>query len=121
MSTRAVLVLATMLVGCDDTVFPQHIVEYENDWTGVSAFTYNTCRGCHPSVAEPSWPEALEEDLLSEEGLYVVPGDPAASYFWRVLSDADREEGDLRMPATGSLPPEQIEFIREWILAGAPL
>ena len=95
----------------------------EANWTGVFAFTYAECRQCHDSIAEPLWPEALEADILDpdDDDPYIVPGDPQASYFWRVLSEADRQPGDLKMPMTGTLPAEQIEFIEEWILAGAPL
>lgn len=121
MRPRTLVAALALLVGCDDTVFPPHYVEYEPDWLGIQAFTYQNCRGCHPSIAEPSWPEALEDDILSGEGVYVVPGDAQASWFWRVLSDEDRETGDPIMPATGALPAEQIEFVREWIEAGAPL
>lgn len=121
MSPRALLVVVALVAGCDDTIYPQHLVEYEPDWLGVQAFTYNSCRQCHPSIADPSWPEGLEDDLVSGEGVYVVPGDPAASFFWRVLSDEDREPGDPIMPANGALPEEQIQFVKEWILAGAPL
>ena len=54
-------------------------------------------------------------------GDYVVPFEPEDSYLWRVLSEEASEAGDQMMPMTGYLPPEQVEFIREWIEAGAPL
>ena len=161
-----VVALAMLLAGCDDTLYqyPPRIVEYDADWDGVVAFTYDHCRQCHPAlVPSVPLPEALEEDVRCEDrvcererhasrareapedrdhpldddrlnaplvcidikdricGDYVVPGDPEGSYFWRVLSEEAAEPGDQKMPMTGYLPPEQVEFIREWIEAGAPL
>jgi len=142
MPYRQALVLTALLGGCDDTLFSNQVVEYEENWSGVVAFTYANCRQCHPSVAEPTWPDALEVDLEEDskvcdesidcesgtcgddgtcDTLYVVPNDPQASYFWRVLSEDARQPGDLTMPASGQLPAEQIEFIEEWIINGASL
>ena len=106
------------------------------------------CSECHPSVAEPAFPDALEADaecwdaacpnqppapaecsgLTCEEcgalrscGSYVVPEDPEGSLFWRVISDEDRQPGDRAEPPTGTLEADQIRFVRDWIDDGVPL
>ena len=66
MPTRGVLAMALFLAGCDDTLYryPPPIVDYDPDWDGIVAFTYDNCRVCHPGVV-PSvpLPEAIEDDV----------------------------------------------------------
>jgi hypothetical protein len=52
----------------------------------------------------------------SETGPVVTPGNPADS----VLIRAIRQEGELKMPPKGKLPPEAIETLTTWIQLGAP-
>ncbi len=118
------LVALALLItaGCDDTLFPGNERVYEPNWLGVQVFTFDHCAQCHPSLAEPAFPAAIEEDIRNEDGVYVVPGDPEASLLWRVLSSDDRLTGDPpKMPLGRPLRPERVAFVREWILAGAPL
>lgn len=117
------LIAAVLLAGCDDTVFKSQEVGYEPDWLGVQIFMVDHCTQCHPSIAEPEWPEALEEDILSGEHDYVTPGSPEDSMIWRVISPAEQVPGDPpKMPqGTGPLPLPLTEHVREWIEMGAPL
>ena len=144
MAKRGALVLALALAGCEDAYYPRPVVEYGANWMGVQAFSHEFCSDCHPSIAEPAFPDALEADLTCYNdacevtptectGLtcddcrallcstYIVPHDPEGSLFWRVISDDDRQPGERAEPPTGTLSAEQIEFVREWIDAGAPL
>jgi hypothetical protein len=115
-------------VACDDTVFepPPDLGSddgYEATWVGVQQFADDHCSRCHPSIALPALPEALEDDLLAGDEVYVVPGSPEDSLFWRVISVDDRLAGDPPpMPSgNGPLPPELTEHVYDWILDGAPL
>jgi hypothetical protein len=114
-------------VACDDAVFepPEHgsDVVYEATWAGVRLFVADHCARCHPSVSPPSLPEALEEDLLAGDEVYVVPGSPEDSLFWRVISVDGRLEGDPPpMPlGSGPLPSEETDHVYDWILDGAAL
>ncbi|MBW2257110.1 MAG: hypothetical protein JRI25_21300 [Deltaproteobacteria bacterium] len=114
-------------VACDDTVFesPELISDegYEATWEGVQLFVGDHCSSCHPRVTLPALPEALEEDLLAGDEVYVVPGSPEDSLFWRVISVDDRLEGDPPpMPnGSGPLPAEETEHVYDWILDGALL
>ena len=69
-------------------------------------------------------PEDLYRDVLEGNGELVVPGDPAASKFWRVIS-GELAEGDVwgTMPwlAGETLPAESVDHVRRWIEAGAPI
>lgn len=56
--------------------------------------------------------EAADEALA---GL-VAPGDPDGSWLMDVLTTDDKER---RMPVDAPLADEEIELIRQWILAGA--
>jgi hypothetical protein len=51
----------------------------------------------------------------------VVPGDPDASYILTKLGDTVGTLCGFVMPPTGTmLPPDRINLVREWIMAGAP-
>ena len=144
MLVRGVLALVVALAGCEDSYYPRPVVEYGSNWMGVQAFSHDFCSDCHPSVAEPAFPDALQADLECWDdvcevaptecagltcddcrallcGRYVIPNDPEGSLFWRVISDEDREPGDRAEPPTGTLTAEQIEFVRTWIDEGASL
>ena len=118
----AVLLGAAALSGCDDTVFQNDVVSYEADWLGVQMFLVDHCVECHQSASSGIvLPDDLEEDLDLEAGTYIVPGDPAASMLWRVVSGEVQPGDPLVMPiGTGPLPTYQIEHLEAWILAGAP-
>ena len=148
MPNRAVLLLAISLAGCDDTEFPPPRVEYPATWEGVHTFIYDSCRECHfneyielpeallenaayntvceSDMCDHELPQVCDdagvtcEQCGADQCLLVVPNDPDRSLLWRVLSEADRIPGDLPMPPTGDLPPDQVAFVRDWILAGAP-
>jgi hypothetical protein len=51
----------------------------------------------------------------------INPGDPNASYLYqKIIEGGNIAAGTSRMPIGGALSNEQIETIRNWILAGAP-
>ena len=48
----------------------------------------------------------------SQNGPVVVPGNPDASKLWEMV-------GQGKMPATGPLPTDEQQLVREWIAQGA--
>src|SRR5947209_6494438 len=58
--------------------------------------------------------EALQKG--SESGVVLVPGHPEKS----ILIQAVRQEGDLKMPQKGKLPPAAIADLTAWVQMGAP-
>ncbi len=82
-----------------------------------------SCAECHgPEVRKPKggFGHVLDLDRLTDEETYVVAGNPDGSDLFAVLIDTDP---DIRMPPPDSdapkLSPEEIEAVRQWILAGA--
>ena len=55
--------------------------------------------------------------------LRVHPGDLAKSYIYHQLNGTFAAVGGtgMKMPLGGTLPPEEISLINDWILSGAPL
>jgi hypothetical protein len=96
-------------------------LKYTADWQGVLDLLDDRCAGCHGGPgADLKFPEALEADLTSLEGQYVVPFSPESSTLWRVLS-GDLESGDFaEMPwGSGPLKERFVDHVRLWIEAGA--
>ena len=84
----------------------------------VFAIFEGSCLICHG--ADGAYRETLlmEHDALIEGGT-VVPGNPNASELYKRLLGPT--ESGVRMPfGQPPLPPQSIEAIRRWIVAGAP-
>lgn len=92
---------------------------------------------CHGGEATPEFRdnEHLHDELINPaklasdycDGLpLVTPGNPEMSAFYKVIKDGCGEIGRMPRgcdpdPLYGNcLPPEAIEAVREWIVAGAP-
>ena len=130
-TTSFVLIVATLLSGgCDDTVL-MPCADPGPDWAGVQCTMDAYCVSCHsdthdnPPVAYTVLPVDVLADVLLDEHRYVVPGDPAASQLWRMIS------GELDPAIDGwgimpwgyetPLPRSEIAHIEKWIIAGAPI
>lgn len=78
------------------------------------------CIECHgPAKQENNVRLDRRSDVLNGkagEAAFIVPGNPDASRLWQVIQHHDN---DVAMPPSGKLPPEQIEFVRQWIISGA--
>ena len=114
------------MTGCDDILFgiPRDGVKvYEADWAGMTELMEDECVKCHTGGSTPpNLPEDVEEDIRSGTGAYVVPGDPSASLFWRLLSGSVGPEDPAVMPlGTGPLPNPQHEAVSTWISTGASI
>jgi hypothetical protein len=126
MVNRVGLGLLVFLLGCDDYLFgesrdPDYVAAapaYSDDWDGVKAFMADHCDSCHPAVSEPDLVPAMEADILSGAGEWIVVGDPEASFVYqRIVPLMDYSV----MPPGDQLDVAEYSHIESWILAGAPL
>lgn len=117
------MLLALTLVGCDDHLFPSFAeggaTAYSSDWDGAQEFMGDHCATCHPSLAPPSMPDGIFDDIQSGTNRYVVPFEPLQSEFWLVLKDESDQFPIMPLGASQPLPDDVIAPIREWILDGA--
>ena len=115
-------------------------VTYEPTYESISQ---NILRGCAASQSCHAQGNLIQEVVLDPataygtllndrpkdlpDWYYVVPGDPAASYFYlKITGDFEQacaQEGVAdcgeRMPLNGELPPAAIDAVRQWIADGA--
>ena len=74
-----------------------------------------SCSACHNAAAKTMGLQTTAYTPLmagSQNGPVVVPGNPDASKLWEMV-------GQGKMPATGPLPTDEQQLVREWIAQGA--
>src|SRR5580700_6046125 len=79
----------------------------------------NNCQACHNEKTRTSGLSLASRDSVltgGNRGAALKAGSPAES----LLVQAVEQSGDLKMPPTGKLQPEQVAVIRRWIEMGAP-
>ena len=89
---------------------------FESD---VRPILKHNCQACHNEKTRSSGLSlASRESVLTggNRGAALKAGSPAES----LLVHAVEQSGDLKMPPSGKLQPEQIAAIRRWIEMGAP-
>ena len=78
------------------------------------------CIECHgPAKQEHLVRLDRRADVLNGKAgdvAFIVPGNPDTSRLWQVIQHHDN---DIAMPPSGKLPPEQLEYVRQWIVSGA--
>ncbi|RKY70224.1 MAG: hypothetical protein DRP97_04100 [Candidatus Latescibacterota bacterium] len=84
--------------------------------TEIQPILSGNCAGCHVFTG------SYEQVMAKQSGAdpLIVPGDAAASVLvWRL--EGQKADGTAigRMPAGGSLTPEEIQLFKDWIAAGA--
>ncbi len=78
------------------------------------------CHGLNRLTHMPSFNDTAALARLKQPGGWIVPGRPESSRLFQVVKLSDRDPG--AMPPTGhALSKTEIETLREWIQAGAPL
>ena len=78
----------------------------------------NSCNDCHAEGGSYTEQLLMEYPAVIDDG-HVIPGEPLNSELYKRLLGPT--ENGLQMPFNSDpLPQEQIETIRQWILAGAP-
>jgi hypothetical protein len=117
---RRLLVLAVGCLSLGATtaraLSPQEVEFFESRVRPVLAEHCLRCHGPRKQRAGlrlDSRPAALKG---GDNGPAVIPGDPANS----LLLKAVRQEGDLKMPPKGKLPPQAVEALAAWVKMGAP-
>jgi hypothetical protein len=74
-----------------------------------------SCAACHNAAAKTMGLQTTAYGPLmagSQNGPVVVPGNPDGSKLWEMVSQG-------KMPATGPLPADEQQLVREWIAQGA--
>jgi mono/diheme cytochrome c family protein len=95
----------------------------KEDGTGLSQQAYailkQNCVGCHGLNGASGLDLRSGAGLLKggENGRVLVPGDPAASRLYLFVTHQEKPA----MPPTGRLKEAEIETLRRWIVAGAPV
>ncbi len=93
-------------------------VEAQNIAQEAYAIFENSCNDCHGEGGSYTEQLLMEYPAVINDG-HVIPGDPLNSELYKRLLGPT--ENGLQMPFNSDpLPQEQIETIRQWILAGAP-
>lgn len=85
--------------------------------TKVRPVLATACYSCHTAAKLAGLSLDSRDALLAggKSGPAIVPGDPDKS----LLIQAIRQTGELKMPKSGSLPPDQIADLERWVRDGA--
>jgi len=68
----------------------------------------------------PAFPDTRALARLIGPDKWIVPGHPERSRFFRAVTSADEQPG--AMPPTGhAIAKSEVEALRAWIAAGAPV
>jgi hypothetical protein len=123
MRAFAALFVALLLVGCGSQPKPAPKAEQtpvvdppapapaEVSFAGdIQSIVAASCLPCHSGAKNAQAPF----NWTTYEGViaHVVPGQPDASKFYRMLKQG-------AMPPSGPLPPDKVEIVRRWIAQGA--
>ena len=107
----ALIALLIFIVGSQNAPAQQQIAQ------DTYAIFQQSCLICHGPDGAYKETLLMEHNALIEKGS-VVPGNPDASELYKRLITT---EAAKRMPlGQPQLPPQSIDTIRNWILAGAP-
>ena len=86
----------------------------------ADAILEKNCRVCHGAAMQQSGLDLRTREKIlqgGERGAGVVPHNLRGSWIWRLVSHAVKPE----MPPGSKLPDADLETLRKWIEAGAPL
>lgn len=111
--------LTALLCACQPSPDPQTATGF----TDARRVLETHCVHCHGdnrlSTMPPIDSTAALRRLIGPRN-WIVPGRPKQSRFFQVVTFADSVPG--AMPPTGhAIPPRDVEVLRAWITAGAPV
>src|SRR5712691_2171851 len=115
LSSKAFAWVSACLVAPPLFAQPAAISFFESE---VRPILKNNCQACHNEKTRSSGLSLASRDSAlagGNRGPAVKAGAPADS----LMMQAVEQSGDLKMPPTGKLQPEQIAKIRSWIEMGA--
>ena len=116
----AACLLASALVSC--TVTRPDAAEHPT-FAAARVVLETNCVHCHGDNRLSTMPSIHDTRALSRlitAGNWIVPGQPEQSRFFQVVTFPDTIPG--AMPPTGhAISPAEIETLRTWIKAGAPV
>jgi predicted CxxxxCH...CXXCH cytochrome family protein len=123
------LLLLVVLVGCDDTLFGlSEAVDWGDEpWCQTQRVFHEECSSCHGKVSPRLEGVKAYENLIDVESteypgqVYVVPGEPGASFLYQKVTGEQGEHGEPMPLGSNGLDPESVGVIVDWIKAGAPI
>jgi len=86
----------------------------------ASTILKENCQMCHGAAMQQSGLDLRTRDKIlqgGERGAAVTGANPGRSWLWKLVT----HDGKPSMPPGRKLPDEQIEVLRKWIMAGAPM
>ncbi len=86
----------------------------------ANAILTKNCQVCHGAAIQQSGLDLRTREAIllgGERGAAVVGASPGGSWLWRLVTHQVKPF----MPPGGKLAEEQIEVLRKWIIAGAPM
>ncbi len=86
----------------------------------ANAILQENCRMCHGAAMQQSGLDLRTRAGIlqgGERGPAVTGANPGRSWLWKLVTHRTKPS----MPPGGKLPDEQIEVLRKWIMAGAPM
>ncbi len=118
-TTAALSLLLALTAGCASPPRVHTSVTFETVHP-VLETTCLHCHGTHRLQNMPALTDTLAIARLIGPGKLIVPGHPEQSRFFQVVSFTDTQPG--AMPPTGhAISHPEMEKLRAWIAAGAPL
>ena len=116
-------ILSLALLSCSHRATPPAVEADPPTFAKARVVLETNCVHCHGDYRLQGMPPIDTTRLLSKligPGNYIVPGQPEKSRFFQVVTFPD--EIPNAMPPTGhAISPAEVQALREWIVAGAPL
>jgi mono/diheme cytochrome c family protein len=119
----AISLLGLTLLGCSHRTADPALAADPPTFAKARVVLETHCVHCHGDYRLKGMPPIDTTRLLSKligPGNYIIPGQPEQSRFFQVVTFPD--EIPNAMPPTGhGISPAEVQALREWIVAGAPL
>lgn len=123
------LMLLFVLTACDDTLFGlQEAMNWGDEpWCQTQRVFYEECSTCHGNVTPRLEGVKAYEGLINVESMeypgqvYVVPGQPSASFVYQKVTGEHGEHGEPMPLGSDGLDSASARVIFDWIKVGAPI
>lgn len=126
---RLPIVFVGLLVGCDDYIFGEQVVDEATvpqveGIEGVREIVDLNCLGCHSAeqaLGGLDLETDIELDTIDVVGQYsvpiVLPGDPENSMFYLKITNAQDGRGADMPPGSGGLSTALADIVYDWIVS----
>lgn len=115
------------IFGCDHNADePETQNDKELTFAKILNDVFVSCSACHLNGAASGGLDlSKHENIVNKKSaqksslILIKPGDPDNSYLYMKVTGVEGISGS-RMPPGGQLTTNQLDLLRDWILAGAP-